>query len=114
MADKEKAAMASSQPPSYNSQAPAYQPNPPQGYQQSPYPQAPAPGMGPAAPTGMSVDEQRKNERRGREKDATHCMMGMLCGGCLVALCIGQERAADCGVRVMDRLLCMDMHCGGC
>ena len=62
---------------------------------------------------GIGPEQQRTNERRHREQRQNHICAGMLCGGCFIALCVGVDRAADCGVKIMDRLLCMDVHCWG-
>ena len=52
-------------------------------------------------------------ERRQRENEQTHCIMGMLCGGFLVWPCYGREQAANCGINFLNRALCMDVWCGG-
>jgi hypothetical protein len=67
---------------------------------------------------GMQAEEVNANraaldERRAREKRQTHVMTGMLCGGCFVCLCMGTDKAADCGVKVADTLLCSNVYCFG-
>jgi hypothetical protein len=53
------------------------------------------------------------DEKRRKEKEQDRCILGMLMGGCLIALCVGKEKAVNCGVNLMDTLLCMNCDCGG-
>eukprot|EP00041_Stephanoeca_diplocostata_P005979 m.72494 g.72494 ORF g.72494 m.72494 type:complete len:139 (-) comp16103_c0_seq1:600-1016(-) len=89
--------------------APQGQYVPAMGYQQQPQQQL-APGQTLAY---TSEQESAKNERRRREKERSRCLGGMLCGGCLIALCVGKEKATNCGTKVMDTLLCMSVDCYG-